>query len=36
MKTIQVKRYHVFKNSAEIIDHTCNENGINLLNIEEE
>ena len=24
------------QNSAEIIDHTCDENGINLLNTEEE
>ena len=23
------------QNSAEIIDHTCDDNGINLLNIEE-
>ena len=31
-----MKKYHLCQNQAEIIDHTCDDNVISLLNTEEE
>ena len=31
-----MKEFHLIKNPSEIIDHICDDNGINLVNTEEE